>query len=121
MAKYKSEPQPAKYDAVNQLQRQRQGDYRPGQLYATVEEAKALLRKRYTSRGFEVNRVSRYDKYWFTISFPERQGPRRLPAVFANWPYRDDAPTAQDAHNAMCKVAGIEKPQGVKSGRKKTR
>ena len=56
-----------------------------------------MLRTRYVDRGFEVQRVNRFDKGWFTVSFKEHQGPGGVDSVLCNWPYLDGVKMADQA------------------------
>jgi hypothetical protein len=102
MSRRKIEPEPPKHhQVVAELKSLRSPDYRPKPTYASVEEAKLLLRKRYEKRGFEVKRVNRYDKSWFTVSFEPGKGPSGLESVLCNWPYINDLPTSIEAENFL--------------------
>ena len=95
--KTKPEPLPKNHQVVADTKATRAQGFRPAEHLMTVEEAKHALRQRYESQGYEVLRVNRYDKDWFTVSFREGQGPMKLSSVLCNWPYRDGALTRDEA------------------------
>ena len=97
MGRKKIEPLPKNHQVVADNQATRAKGFRPAEHLMTVDEAKAFLRKRDQDRGFEVLRVNRYDRGWFTISFREGQGPMKMTSVLCNWPYRNGANTYDEA------------------------
>jgi len=93
----KTEELPRNHQAAQTQRDKKLPSYRPTPIYTSVEEAKMLLRARYVDRGFDVQRVNRFDKGWFTVSFKEHQGPGGVDSVLCNWPYLDGVKTADQA------------------------
>lgn len=125
MARKKKAPElPKNHQVLAEEKGRKHKDYRPSPIYASILEAKAILRDRYEKRGFPVLRVHRYDNDWFSVSFELGCGPGHLDSVLCNWPYINGLPTDEAAQNFLRKdVVDIlkENTKGKKCTKRITR
>jgi hypothetical protein len=101
--------------------------YRPQPWYASVEEAKEILRGIYKKLGYEITRITRFDNH-FIISFAEDSkgkstGPNGLLYTMSNWPYIYNCKTMDEAQERLIKEGILEKKKEpvIKSVKKRRR
>ena len=99
--KRKPEKKPDHHQVVEEIKDRKKPGYRPSVLHATTEEAKDILRKRYADRGFAVEKITRYDGAWMTVSFKGKGPMGATEGIFVNWPYLEGAPTAEAAQKIL--------------------